>query len=661
MFRKAQLKLFAVITGILVAIFITVLILINILTQSYMQKQSREVLQQIATGTEYDEKTETFSFIMPEDPKFKHEKIPEPPEKKSQTATEKATSATGNQQPNSTVEEVYPAVKYDYSEEVQTEDITPKTAVTAKTEKTTAKTTTKTTVTKTERTTETVTERYTKEFKTEKPTQTFTENPTREVFKPENNDRHWNEFQNPTYQKREEFNDNPDNKWDGGWEWNERPFEENQPPENDFRHDDFKNDFNNDFNKDNNNNNNNNNNNFNNRDFGKGDSENHGGDFGGFFQQSYSDSNSYEIVQLEQAVTATTAEPSETPVPKPPVDNRKMREPVPKTFGSVDFFVLMADKQGQYLAVLNNDDIDEETAQAYITKILDKNNNTGIVSSYQFYNAEKTNGTLIALTDKKDETKVMKQFMRMTVIIGSFTLLVLSAMAYYLSRKSIEPIKTAFEKQKQFISDASHELKTPLTVISANADVLSGEIGENKWLNYIKSQAERMNLLVNDLLSLTRLENNTSNFIQTDFNLSQAVTNSALPFECRAFENNKKFIVDIEDGLMINGSEQHIKQMVGIFIDNALKYSNDGGIVRVKLRSQGERKILSFYNTGNGIKEDEKDKIFERFYRSDDSRSRMTGGYGLGLAIAKSVIDKHKFKVTIENEEGKSICFIIAM
>jgi signal transduction histidine kinase len=256
---------------------------------------------------------------------------------------------------------------------------------------------------------------------------------------------------------------------------------------------------------------------------------------------------------------------------------------------------------------------------------------------------------------------MLRQLKRTTIIIGSIALIILSILAYFLSKKSIQPIKIAFNKQKQFVSDASHELKTPLTVISANTDVLQGEIGENKWLNYIKSQTDRMNVLVNDLLNLTRLENNTVELEYKYFNMSKAIVNTALPFECQAFESNKQFEVDVDDNIMLCGSEKHVKQMAAIFIDNALKYSNDGGTVRVSLKRVGDRKLLSVYNTGQGIKEEDTEKIFERFYRSDESRNRSTGGYGLGLAIAKSVIDKHKFKVHVMNQPGKSVCFMVTM
>ena len=353
-------------------------------------------------------------------------------------------------------------------------------------------------------------------------------------------------------------------------------------------------------------------------------------------------------------------------------EGRERREPmdeshqtldqIPKSLGSIDFFIVMADKDGNFLASINNDDLNDKQAQDYISAILKENLNSGMIENkYQFYKTEKNNGTIMVFTDKGAEMNMLNKLIRTTILIGTISLIVLAAASFFLSRKVMQPLKTAFEKQKQFISDASHELKTPLTVISANADVLTGEIGENRWLTYIKSQTDRMNVLVNDLLNLTRLENNSSNFVRTDFDLSKAIINTALPFECQAFESNKKFDVDVESGLSINGSELHIKQMAAIFIDNALKYSGDGGTVKVSLKKAGDKKVFSVYNTGQGIKEEEKDKLFERFYRSDQSRNRATGGYGLGLAIAKSIIDKHKFKIHIENEEGKSVRFVVTM
>lgn len=343
------------------------------------------------------------------------------------------------------------------------------------------------------------------------------------------------------------------------------------------------------------------------------------------------------------------------------IQKKHINDIPPKTIDSIDYFVIMADTSGKFLDIFNNDDIESSLAQRYIDSILDDGAVSGMIESFQFCKSQKTNGTVFVFTDKSAEINMLNRLIKTTILIGSISFVLLSVLVVFLSRKSIEPVQKAFEKQKQFISDASHELKTPLTIISANADVLAGEIGDNKWLNYIQSQAYRMSLLVNDLLNLTRLENNSADMTFSEFNLSQAVLNTALPFECQAFEAHKKFDVDVEENIMITASERHCKQLFAIFIDNAIKHSDENGEIKVSLKKSGDKKIFSVYNTGSGIRDDEKEKIFERFYRSDDSRSRSTGGYGLGLAIAKSIIDYHKFRLSIENVQGKYIKFIITM
>ncbi len=387
--------------------------------------------------------------------------------------------------------------------------------------------------------------------------------------------------------------------------------------------------------------------------------------------QSYTDNsgiimpladNSF-IPVLDGYTVLTVTDKKDIP-PEPPKDEPSIPEngePVPKSLGSIEFFVIMADENGKYTASANNDALTVEMAQQYIDLIMGEDESVGMTGNMGFCAEKKSNGTLMVLTDRTSELDMMKKLKRITLTVGIISIIFISAAAYFLSGIIVSPLKVTFEKQKQFISDASHELKTPLTVISANADVLEGEIGENKWLNYIQDQADRMNILVNDLLSLSRLENNKRDFPRGVFNLSRAITNAALPFECQAFETNKNFVLNIEEDIYLNASEQHIKQMAGIFIDNALKYSKDGGTVRVSLTKDDNKAVLSVYNTGNGVREEDVDKLFERFYRSDESRARTTGGYGLGLAIAKSIIDKHKFKVHIENQEGKSICFVVTM
>jgi len=229
-----------------------------------------------------------------------------------------------------------------------------------------------------------------------------------------------------------------------------------------------------------------------------------------------------------------------------------------------------------------------------------------------------------------------------------------------LTKRAMQPMQISFEKQKQFISDAGHELKTPLTIISANTDILQDEIGENKWLDYIRMQTERMRILVDEMMTLTKMEHSSATATAERFNLSSAVETMALPFESQAFEQQKKFEIDIQPELYFQGNPEQIRRMIGILIDNAFKYSAEHGAIRVSLKEEaGGRSMLEVYNTGKGVREDEKEKIFERFYRSDSSRARATGGYGLGLSIAKSVADAHKMKIEVNSEPEHWITFTV--
>lgn len=265
--------------------------------------------------------------------------------------------------------------------------------------------------------------------------------------------------------------------------------------------------------------------------------------------------------------------------------------------------------------------------------------------------------TIVILIDLSSDLNFLVSLFKFSVIITVSSLIFVFIFSYYLSRWAIKPVKTALDNQRRFISDASHELKTPLAVISANADVLETEIGENKWLSNIKGQSEIMSDLVFDLLDLAKMDETHEEMIFTEFDLSSVVLSKSLEFECTAFECGKTFEQNITEGIKYKGNEESIKHLVTILIDNAIKHSDENGIVRVTLTASGNKKIFQVYNTGNGIKNSEKDKIFNRFYRSDESRSKVTGGYGLGLSIAKAIVEAHKGSITVDGEENKWVSF----
>lgn len=298
----------------------------------------------------------------------------------------------------------------------------------------------------------------------------------------------------------------------------------------------------------------------------------------------------------------------------------------------------------------------------YIADILRQSGvNKGIYYSLMYEVVDDGLYTVVIVIDVSADLALMQSVFRISVVTVICSLVFVFIFSYYLSKWAIQPVKTAFENQRRFISDASHELKTPLTVISANADVLESEIGENKWLENIKSQSEVMSSLVYDLLDLAKMDETKEQLIFSEFDLSNVVLSKSLEFECTAFESGKTFEQNITENIRYKGNEDSIRHLVSILIDNAIKHSDENGIVRVALTKSGNKNIFQVYNTGNGIKNSEKDKIFNRFYRSDESRSKVTGGYGLGLSIAKSIVDAHKGTISVDGEENKWISFTVVL
>lgn len=315
-----------------------------------------------------------------------------------------------------------------------------------------------------------------------------------------------------------------------------------------------------------------------------------------------------------------------------------------------------------FLVNRNNETFDSsEDTVALVNQILTTGKSAGALNGYQYLIVEKPYGKLLVFADQRISNALTDRLMTTSLIIGGITLFILFFVSLFLANLMVKPVEEAFEKQKRFISDASHELKTPLSVITVNADVLTEDIGNNKYLSYIQSEATRMNILVNDLLTMAKLNSHDTACVFSNFDLSNSVESIALTFESTAFEEHKSYQLNIEDGIFYIGDINKIKQVIAILIDNAIKHSDDNGLVKVSLKKIGEKIHLEVFNTGPGIPEDQKAKIFERFYRYDDSRSKSTGGYGLGLAIAKAIVDEHRGKIKIKSEINQWVKFIVIL
>lgn len=326
---------------------------------------------------------------------------------------------------------------------------------------------------------------------------------------------------------------------------------------------------------------------------------------------------------------------------------------------TIDHFLCFANAEGMLMRLDGTENYTEDDAQTLLDYVLEKGKTDGWYGSLQYFRKDYDRGTLVVFSDRSAEQLLLHKVLLVSILVFLLMEGVVFFLTMILTKRAMRPMQETFERQRQFISDAGHELKTPLTIISANVDILHDEIGENKWLSYIQSQTERMRVLVGEMMNLTKLEMGDKEKDFVDFSLSEAVSGAALPFEGQAFEQEKQLELEIQEDISYHGNPDQIKQLVGIFMDNALKYSKEHGEIRVTLQQVQNKKTLKVYNTGKGIPESEKEKIFQRFYRSDASRARATGGYGLGLSIAQSIADAHKIRIQVESEYEHWICFIL--
>ncbi len=266
----------------------------------------------------------------------------------------------------------------------------------------------------------------------------------------------------------------------------------------------------------------------------------------------------------------------------------------------------------------------------------------------------------ISFVDITDSKEYLDNLLFLLIVIALITIVVIYFISLYFANKSIKPLEKMWCKQKEFVANATHELKTPLTIISANADVLL--LDENKtikkqkkWIEYIKSETIGMNKLINELLSSAKVEE--EKYLFEKVNVSELVNECILSFETIVYEKNIKFNVEVEDNINLNTDAYKFLQVLRILLDNAFKYTNEFGYINIKLYRQKRNVLLIVSNSGNGIATDDLPHIFDRFYKCDKSRTNRGSSYGLGLYIAKSIVNK--LKGTIECTSDKETTFIV--
>ena len=314
-------------------------------------------------------------------------------------------------------------------------------------------------------------------------------------------------------------------------------------------------------------------------------------------------------------------------------------------------------------------DVSEEAAEQAVEAALDAGTESGVLRSLglRFQTASDADGALrIAFADRSWETQSLTSLILTCLLVWALALLGFFFISLLLSSLALRPAERAWQQQRQFVADASHELKTPITVILANTGIVLSHRSdpvENqaKWITYIQDEAGRMKSLVDDLLFLAKSDAAKLPRHPAQVRLSELVTGSLLPFESVAFERGVSLADQVAPGLCLLGDENQLRRLVVILLDNAVKYSGEGGAVTVRLDKIQDRLRLTVHNTGPAIAPEHLDHLFERFYRSDAARDRAQGGYGLGLAIAKSIVEAHNGKISVSSTPEAGTSFTVLL
>ena len=321
------------------------------------------------------------------------------------------------------------------------------------------------------------------------------------------------------------------------------------------------------------------------------------------------------------------------------------------TFYSVSF-----SSDGSVLEINNEDEsgMNDEALSSLAQAILESGKEFGTEGDVVFLITEADNFTLVTMMDNTILGETIESLVRYTIIFGAIAVIVLFFISLLISRWIIKPLEITYRKQKQFISDAGHELKTPVSTIETNSELLSREIGPNQWLSNIRYENARMGTLVKELLDLARLENTKATHTKVD--LTGIALAGILPFEGAAFERALGFEYEIAENVTINGNAMQLEELVSILVDNAVNHTKEAGQIRIRLQAGHSNAIFTVANEGEEIPKEERELIFERFYRSDSSRTDSSGSdtshYGLGLSIAKATVSAHGGKICVDCKDG---------
>lgn len=352
--------------------------------------------------------------------------------------------------------------------------------------------------------------------------------------------------------------------------------------------------------------------------------------------------------------------------PKP--DERKVmdfkRPMSPEVPYESRYFSVLLDSIGNVIAADTGKIAAVDTAEAvrYAKTVWESGKEQGFLEDYRYIRQNSDFGTRIIFLDCGRNLNTFRYFLLVSFGVSALGLFAVFCLIVLFSGRIIRPVSESYEKQKRFITDAGHEIKTPLTIIDADSEVLAMEIGENEWLQDIQKQVKRLTSLTNDLIYLSKMEEEQKQLQMMEFPISDVIFETSQSFQAVAKMQKKTFISNIKPLLSCYGDEKGIRQLVSILLENALKYSEEGGMIDLTLEKQGRALRLTVLNTSKKqIPKESLDHLFDRFYRTDFSRSSDAGGYGIGLSIAKAIVNAHKGKITASTEDRRSLLVTVTL
>ena len=319
------------------------------------------------------------------------------------------------------------------------------------------------------------------------------------------------------------------------------------------------------------------------------------------------------------------------------------------------YFSVLLDEKGEIIYTDTSHIMSVSTTEAteYAGQVYDGNKKSGFVGVFRFIQTQDFDGRRITFLDCGRELDAFERFLISSIAMSVAGLILMFFVITFFAGKILRPVEESYYKQKRFITDAGHEIKTPLTIINTNADLLEMEIGENECVDDIKQQAKRLTSLTNDLVYLARMEEAENSIPAIDFPVSDIISDAALPFKSLAKAQGKQLNINIQPMLSMKGNDKAVERLISILMDNAVKYSPQGGSIELSFSHSGKNLMLTVTNDAmQKLDEKNMSQVFERFYRMDSSRNSETGGYGIGLSTAQAIVTAHGGKIQAGIKDG---------